>query len=61
MYEPHIVKSQVKSKNTNSFAIYASVTSLLFLERLAKVIPYDTLATTVPFYNIFALCNRNKK
>jgi len=30
------------------------------LERLAKAILHDTLATTVPFYNISALCNRYK-
>jgi len=67
MYEPHIVKPKLqrgatqKSKNTHFFAIYASVTSQFFLERLAKVILYGTLATTVPFYNISTLCNRNKK
>jgi len=37
------------------------MTSSFFLERLAKVILYGTLATTVPFYNISALCKRNKK
>jgi len=31
------------------------------LERLAKVILYGTLATTVPFNNISTLCSRNKK
>jgi len=31
------------------------------LKRLAKVILHGTLATTVPLYNICALCNRNKK
>jgi len=31
------------------------------LERLAKVILYGTLVTTVPLYNIFTLSNRNKK
>ena len=44
----------------NLFAIYASVTSLFLLERLAKVTLYGTLATAVPFYNISILCNRNK-
>ena len=48
------------SKNMNLFAIYASVTSLFLLERLAKVTLYGTLATAVPFYNISILCNRNK-
>jgi len=42
-----------KSKNTDLFAIYSSVTSQFFLERLAKVILYGTLATTVPFNNHF--------
>jgi len=29
------------------------------LERLAKVMLFGTLATTVPLYNISTLCNRN--
>jgi len=67
MYEPHIVKPNLqsagtlKSKNTNSFAIYASVTSYFFLERFAAVILYHTLATTLSLYNISTLFNRNNK
>jgi len=67
MYEPHIVKpdlqraATLKSKNTNSFAIYASVTSYFFLERFATVILYRTLATTVSLYNISTLFNRYNK
>jgi len=37
------------------------VTSQYFLERLAKVILYGTLANTVPFYNISTLWNENNK
>ena len=37
------------------------MTSSFFFERLAKVTRYATPATTVPFYNISALCKRNKK
>jgi len=43
-----------KYKNTNLFAIYSSVTSSSSLERLAKVILYGTLATTVAYqFTIF--------
>jgi len=41
-------------------AIYATVTSQFFLEKLAKVILHSTLATTVPFCNISTLCTRNE-
>jgi len=67
MHEPHIVKPKLqraatyKFNNTNLFAIYASVTSYFFLERLGKVILYCTLATTAPTNNISTRCNRNKK
>jgi len=37
------------------------VTPYIFLKRLAKIILYGTLATTIPFYNTSTLCNRNKK
>jgi len=37
------------------FAIYASVILQFVSERLAKEVPYGTLATTAPFYNISTL------
>ena len=66
LYVPHIANPKLqraateKSKTTNLFAIYISVT-LALLERLMQVILYGMLATTVRFYSISRLCNRNKK
>ena len=60
------IKSQVtKSRNIkikkHEFICNLRSCGIRLLERLAKVMLCSALVTTVPFYKISTLCNRNKK